>query len=45
MDLTRSGVCLVGFFLPLLGITPELDQVHKININQSVKQGIAALST
>jgi hypothetical protein len=45
MDLPRPGACSVGFFLPCLGPVPALDQVHKININQSVKQAFAALST
>lgn len=33
------------FFLPCFGPDPALDQVHKINKNQSVKQAFAALST
>jgi hypothetical protein len=32
-------------FLPFFGLATALDQVQKININQSVKQAFAALST
>jgi hypothetical protein len=45
MDLPRPGECSVGFFLPFFGLATALDQVQKININQSVKQAFAALST
>jgi hypothetical protein len=45
MDLPRPGARLVGFFLPYAGPSSALDQVHKININQSVKQAFSALST
>jgi hypothetical protein len=45
MDLPRPGACPVGFFLSCFKRVPALDQVQKININQSVKQAFAALST